>query len=204
MLKLYYAPNTCALACWIALEWSGLDYEVVKVDYDDPEYLKVNPLGQVPALDIGKERAMTQASAILQYIADLVPEKDLGPNDGLENVFEFNESALFLSADVHPAFWPLFLPQRFTSSKDKDIINMAKEAAVPRIDTTFERLNDIIGDTNFVYQNKRTVLDPLAFIFATWTKALDKDYTAYPNVKRFVEHMKEDPAVQKVLTESRK
>ena len=31
-MKLYFAPGTCALACWIALEWAGADYEVEKVD----------------------------------------------------------------------------------------------------------------------------------------------------------------------------
>ena len=29
-MKLYYAPGTCSLACWIALEWAGADYEVEK------------------------------------------------------------------------------------------------------------------------------------------------------------------------------
>ncbi|HFI0151259.1 TPA: hypothetical protein ACGO3A_002139 [Streptococcus suis] len=43
---MYYAPGTCALACWIALEWAGADYEVVKVKLGSPEYLKVNPLGR--------------------------------------------------------------------------------------------------------------------------------------------------------------
>ena len=30
-MKLYYAPGTCAVACWIALEWAGADYEVEKL-----------------------------------------------------------------------------------------------------------------------------------------------------------------------------
>ena len=49
-----------------------------KVDYADPEYKKINPLGMVPALDIGGSRAMTQANAILQYIADSHPAAKLG------------------------------------------------------------------------------------------------------------------------------
>jgi glutathione S-transferase len=65
MMKLYFAPGTCALACWIALEWAGADYEVAKVDPGSDSYRRVNPLGMVPALDIGGARAMTQADAIL-------------------------------------------------------------------------------------------------------------------------------------------
>ena len=77
-MKLYYAPGTCALACWIALEWAGADYEAVRADYKSEEYQRINPLGAVPALDIGGKRAMTQAPAILQYIADTHPESRLG------------------------------------------------------------------------------------------------------------------------------
>ena len=50
-MKLYYAPGTCAVACWIALEWAGADYEVEKVQLGTDEYRKINPLGAVPALD---------------------------------------------------------------------------------------------------------------------------------------------------------
>ncbi|MGT2743585.1 glutathione S-transferase N-terminal domain-containing protein [Streptococcus plurextorum] len=56
---MYYAPGTCALACWIALEWAGADYEVEKVKLGSPEYLKVNPLGAVPALDVPDYRIIT-------------------------------------------------------------------------------------------------------------------------------------------------
>ncbi|TFV01801.1 glutathione S-transferase, partial [Bacillus stratosphericus] len=52
-MKLYYAPGTCALACWIALEWAGADYEAVRADYASEEYKRINPLATVPALDIG-------------------------------------------------------------------------------------------------------------------------------------------------------
>ena len=116
-MKLYYAPGTCALACWIALEWANADYEVEKVDYASAEYKKVNPLGMVPALDIGGSRAMTQANAILQYIADSHPAARLGAEDGPEAQFEFNETMAFLTGDFHPAYWPMFSPARYTTDK---------------------------------------------------------------------------------------
>lgn len=42
-MKLYYAPGTCALACWIALKWAGADYEAVRADYASEEYKRINP-----------------------------------------------------------------------------------------------------------------------------------------------------------------
>src|SRR5438105_3444375 len=55
MLKLYYAPGTCALASHIALEEAGAAYETVRLNFKNEdqkksEYLKINPKARVPSL----------------------------------------------------------------------------------------------------------------------------------------------------------
>ena len=203
-MKLYFAPGTCALACWIAMEWAGADYEVEKIkSYTDPEFLKVNPMGMVPALHIGGPRAMTQADAILQYVAERHPEANLGANPGLENQFEFNETMAFLTGDFHPAFWPMFVPARYTTLKTKEALEAAKEASFPRIDKVMAHLDGLLEGTDHVYQNKRSVADAYAFVMARWSLHTPKSYKEYPNLARFMEAMKQDPAVQKVLEESK-
>ena len=158
-MKLYYAPGTCALACWIALEWANADYEVEKIDYASAEYKKVNPLGMVPALDIGGSRAMTQANAILQYIADSHPAARLGAEDGLEAQFEFNETMAFLTGDFHPAYWPMFSPARYTTDKSPAAHNAVREAAYARIDRVMTFLDGLIGERGHVYRDRRSVAD---------------------------------------------
>ncbi|MBP2622402.1 glutathione S-transferase family protein [Streptococcus oricebi] len=202
-MKLYYAPGTCALACWIAFEWAGADYEVEKVNYASEEYQKINPLGLVPALNIGGPRAMTQADAILQFIAASYPEADLAANPGLENQFEFNETMAFLTGDFHPAFWPMFVPARYTSLKTASALEAAQEASYPRIDKVMEHLDSLIGDSRHVYQNKRTVADAYAFVMALWSVKTPKSWKEYPHLAPFMEEMKKDPAVQKVLSLSK-
>jgi glutathione S-transferase len=51
MLKLFYSPNSCALASHIALRESGATYEAVRVDFRaneqrQPAYLAINPKGR--------------------------------------------------------------------------------------------------------------------------------------------------------------
>ena len=82
-LTLYYSPKACSLASHIALEESGLPYTAAAVniraqDHRRPEYLKLNPSGTVPALGID-DQVLTESQAILTYIADLVPERNLLP-----------------------------------------------------------------------------------------------------------------------------
>ena len=78
MLKLYYAPGTCALATHIALEEAGADYTAERLDFkanqqNSPDYLKINPKGRVPAL-VTDRGILTETPAMLAYIAQTFPQ----------------------------------------------------------------------------------------------------------------------------------
>src|SRR5258708_39633848 len=75
----------------------------------------VNPLGKVPALAING-RVLTEAAAILSYIADRVPEKELLPPAGTLKRAIAHEWLNFLSSTVHIAFRPVFRPERLAES----------------------------------------------------------------------------------------
>ena len=201
-MKLYYAPGTCALACWIALEWANADYEVQKVDYADPAYKKINPLGMVPALDIGGSRAMTQANAILQHIAETHPAARLGADDDALARFEFNETMAFLTGDFHPAYWPMFSPARYTTDKTPAAHNAVREAAWPRIDRVMSHLDVLIGTSGHVYRDRRSVADAYAYVMARWSVKTPKPYSEYPHLAAFMTRMDADAAVKRVLTAS--
>lgn len=201
-MKLYYAPGTCALACWISLEWSGLEFEVERVDPQSSAYRAINPLGMVPALDIGSLRPMTQADAILQYIAELSPESDLGSDRGIEARFEFNECMSFLTGDFHPAFWPYFAPERFTANRDQASLGVVREAAVLRIERVLTHLDALIGTKGHVYRDKRTVADPYAFVMSRWSEHLPRSWKDFPNLARFMESMLQDASVASIIKRS--
>lgn len=198
-MKLYYAPGTCALACWIALEWANADYEAVRADYASEEYKRINPLAAVLALDIGGQRAMTQAGAILQYIADRHPDSQLGSSEGLENVFELNETMSFLASDFHPAFWPFFMPYRYTTDNSEAALKAVKESSYARIDRAMLHLEKLIGNSGHVYQGRRSIADAYAFAMVRWTENLPKTWREYPNIAAFMEKMLADKAVQYVM-----
>ncbi|MFZ3311160.1 MAG: glutathione S-transferase N-terminal domain-containing protein, partial [Xanthobacteraceae bacterium] len=73
MLTLYYAPGACSLASHVVLEESGEKYDAKKVDLAGGEqrteaYLKINPLGRVPALKLDNGEPLTENTAILPYL----------------------------------------------------------------------------------------------------------------------------------------
>ncbi len=80
-LVLHYAPRSRASTLRVLLDELGANYEL-KVhnakagDLQSPDYLKINPLGKVPALQDG-ETVITESVAIALYAADLYPEAEL-------------------------------------------------------------------------------------------------------------------------------
>ena len=194
-MKLYYAPGTCALAPHIVLEWIGTDYQAVLADLGSDEYRKINPLGMVPALSDGTSRIMTQADAILKYLAAKFPEAQLGPEHGLIAEFGLDEALAFLTGDVHPAFWPFFAPQRYTTNDDEASLKAVREAAFARIDRAMLHLDSMLQDHAHVCGNRRTIADAYAFAMVRWTENLQKTWKEYPALKLFMAQMYADKGV---------
>ena len=109
MIKLFYAPHTCALASHIALEEAGAAYTTVRVDFASngqrqPEYLAVNPKGRVPAL-VTDSGTLTETPAILAFIAQSFPKAGLAPFDdpfAFAQVQAFNS---YLCSTAHVRRW---------------------------------------------------------------------------------------------------
>ncbi|CAL8119053.1 unnamed protein product [Orchesella dallaii] len=83
-----YFRSSASWRVRIALNYKGIDYEYVPVNLLQKEqvgkdYLKVNPLGQVPAF-VHDGNTITQSVAILQYIEDIYPSPPLIPKDPLK------------------------------------------------------------------------------------------------------------------------
>ncbi len=79
-MKLYYMAGACPLAAHIVLEWAGAHYETEKLSRDDLKkeaYLRINPLGAVPALEVDGS-VITQNGGVLTYLAEAYPDARLG------------------------------------------------------------------------------------------------------------------------------
>ena len=116
MLTLYYAPGACSMAAHIVLEESGEKYEAKKVDLAGGEqrteaYLKIHPLGRVPALRLDNGEPLTENTAILPYLGKRF---DLWPKDALAEAKALSLIGFFASS-VHPAHAHVGRPERYTA-----------------------------------------------------------------------------------------
>src|SRR5215468_10464992 len=107
MLKLYYAPATCALASHITLEEAGADYTTERLNFkvnqqNSPEYLAINPKGRVPSL-VTDRGILTETPAMLAFIAQSFPKAKLAPLDDAFAFAQVQSFNAYLCATVHVA-----------------------------------------------------------------------------------------------------
>jgi glutathione S-transferase len=133
-MKLYFAANACSLSPHIVLRELGLPFELVRVNNktkqtsDGRSFLDVNPKGYVAALVLDNGEVLTEGPAILQYLADLKPEKMLAPANGTWERVRLQETLNFITSEIHAGCAPLFSSE--TSSKRSSI--SASTISTPR------------------------------------------------------------------------
>ena len=106
MLTLYYSEKSCSFTPHILLYDTGANFVAKRIDFDTGEqnsqgYLSVNPKGRVPAL-MTPDGVLTENPAILLYIAQMYPEKQLAPKEPFElaKAQSFN---MYIASTVHVA-----------------------------------------------------------------------------------------------------
>ena len=203
MLKLYYAPGTCALASHIALEEAGSGYTAERIDFktnqqNSAEYLAINPKGRVPAL-VTDRGVLTETPAILAFIAQSFPSAKLAP---LEDAFGFAQAQAFnsyLCSTVHVAHSHKGRGYRW-ATEESSFADMKR--MVPKsVASGFELIEKGMLKGPWVMGEQYTVCDPYLYTIALWLEGDAVDLKTLPRVADHMKRMAERPAVKKVVGE---
>ena len=199
MLTLFYAPGACSMAAHIALEESGEKYEKKRMDLSKgeqktPEYMKIHPLGRVPALKLDDGSPLTENTAILPFLGKRF---GLWPTDLVKEAQALSLVGFFASS-VHPANAHVGRPERYTEDKSAfpGIQAMGKK-------TYFEYMKQIdamYGKREWL-ADKYSVLDPYALVFYTWGVRREHPMGELKNYTAFKDRMLKRPAVQRVVAD---
>jgi glutathione S-transferase len=205
MLKLYYAPGTCALASHIALEEAGAAYSTERLDFknnqqNSAEYLKINPKGRVPAL-VTDRGVLTETPAMLAFIAQSFPQAKLAPSD---DAFAFAQAQAFnsyLCSTVHINHAHKMRGPRW-ATEESSFADMKRK--VPQtMAACFALIERDMLKGPWVMGELYTICDPYLFTLAGWLEGDSVDIATLPKVADHRKRMSERPAVQKVLAEEK-
>jgi len=197
MLQLYFYPMACSLSSRIALMEAGIEarYSLAhiwkkKVLEDDSDFLTVSSKGAVPVLVLESGERLTEAAAVLQYIADLRPESGLAPPPGDLERYRLQEWLSFVATEIHKAFL-------FPTFWYKDDGSLAKPRA--RIAQTLSVPSAHLAGREFLVGDSFTVADA----HLTWALLLLRpagvDVAQWPSLSAYLERMQARPAVREAI-----
>ncbi|MGB6537240.1 MAG: glutathione S-transferase N-terminal domain-containing protein [Xanthobacteraceae bacterium] len=203
MLTLYYGPGACSMAAHIVLEESGEKYEPKKVNLAAGEqrteaYLKIHPLGRVPALRLDNGEPLTENTAILPYLGKRFA---MWPSDALAEAKALSLIGFFASS-VHPAHGHVGRPERYTA--DSSAHPGIKEMGLKTFHGYLQQIDAMLAGREWFF-DRYSVLDPYAFVFYTWGVRRElpmaelKHYTAHKDrmlKHAAVQHVVEDEKVK--------
>jgi len=195
-MKLYYSPGACSLSPHIVLHEADLQHETVMVStkshklQDGTDYYGINPLGYVPFLVLDNGDTLHEGPAIVQYLADLAPEKNLAPANGTVARYHLQEWLNFISTEVHKGFGPLFNP-----ATPEDYKPLARASVLKRL----AWVNEQLANKTYLMGDQFTVADAYFFTVTGWAQFVGLDISELENIQAYRERILARPAVQAAM-----
>ena len=200
MLTLYFSPGACSMASHIGLEESGAPYSerptlLGKGEHKTEAYLKINPRGKVPALEVDG-RVITENTAILTYIARQNPQAKLLPEDAVEAA-QCIETMAWFSNIVHPSYTRTMRPERFADSDGgkAEVVAAGKKAFW----ASLEEIDGMLKGREWIVGSRFSVADAYALVFYGWGKRSEYPVEKLVNYTAWKDRMLKRPAVMKIL-----
>jgi glutathione S-transferase len=196
LMKLYYSPQACSLSAHIALHESGLAFQAVPVNTkshslpDGTDFFTLNPKGYVPLLELDDGTRLSEGPAILQWIADQVPDKRLAPAAGTMDRYRLQEWLAFIGTEIHKQFSPLFNPAMPIEAKAQ-----FRRKIVDRL--TYANWH-LVG-REYLVGECFSVADSYLYTVARWAAPLKLDISGLACLGAFMARVARRPAVQRAL-----
>ena len=195
-MKLYYSPGACSLSPHIALHEAGLAFDAVLAStkthklQDGTDFYTINELGYVPVLELDNGERLREGPAIVQYIADQVPDKHLAPANGTLARYRLQEWLTFIGTELHKGFSPLFNPA--TPEEYKPVVRERLLQRLQWVDSQLAGKQYLMGD-------QFTVADGYLFTVTNWTQPTKLDISGLAHLAAYRERVGARPAVQAAM-----
>lgn len=201
MYTLFWSANTGAFAPQAMLEEAGAAYELIPINLEhqenqQPEYLQINPLGQVPTLILPEGLVLTESVAMVLHLGDQFPETQLVPPIGDPRRALVYRWLLFQVCNIYETDLRVEHPDRYTS--DPNSSPQVKSAAQAQLQRAWQILDRALDPGPFFLQDHYSALEIYLVMLAHWRGDVDQLLDNYPRIKHLCEQVRERPAIQKI------
>jgi glutathione S-transferase len=189
------------MAAHIVLEEGGEKYEAQRVDLAKGEqkteaYLKIHPLGRVPALRLDNGEPLAENTAILPYLGKRF---GLWPTEALAEAKALSVIGFF-AASVHPAHAHVGRPERYTA--DSSAFPGIKDAGLKTFHGYLKQIDGMLSGREWL-SDRYSVLDPYGLVFYTWGVRRELPMGELKNYTAFKDRMVKRDAVARALEDEK-
>jgi GST-like protein len=198
----YGAAGSGSVMVEAALTLLDLPYRVVEISIDpaqpEPDYGKVNPMRQSPALVLPRGELMTESSAILTWLADDHPEARLAPTMASLARPAFLRWMAFWSAAIYSLFWIRDDPARLTGHAEAggEIWGEIRARTADRIAECWGVMDAGVDPGRYILGDDLTVLDVAVTVMSRWTPRRRRFYEVAPKMTEVVRRVDAEPRLR--------
>ena len=192
----YHNPMSRGRVAHWMLEECGANYETkilewTKAEHKSPEYLKINPMGKIPAI-VHKGIVVPETSAICAYLADAFPNAGLAPtlNDPARGTYY--RWLFFAAACLEPAMLDLKHPRANSPS--------AQHLGYGNYDATMNTLEKAVSN-GYILGDKFSAADVFISSQIGWG-LMTKDIEAKPVFRNYVRLCSDRPGFKRFTEKS--
>lgn len=202
MYTLHYYPGNASLLPHMILREAGAPFTLALVDrqanaHKSPAYLKLNPNGLIPVLEIAGEPPLFETAAIAITLAERHPEAGLIPPPGDPLRAQFFKWMLHLSNTPQATFVSWFYP--FQAADGEAAQAAVKAKAAERLDAMFDRIAAQLGDGPWLLGDRFSAADLFLFMLIRWGRSMPRPPRTVRALGALAERVLARPAVQATL-----
>ncbi len=144
----------------------------------------------MPVLELDDGTRLREGPAIVQYLADQAPHKNLAPANGTLARYRLQEWLTFIGTELHKSFGPLFTP-----GTPEDYKPQVREHLLGRL----QWVDGELAHKPYLMGEQFTVADAYLFTVSNWCGHVGVDISGLKHLAAYRERIAARPAVQAAM-----
>ena len=205
MYTLFGFKDSGSAAVECALEMTGAPYRIVETASWEPgpeldELERVNPLKQIPTLQLPGGEILTESAAILMHLGFAFPQSGLLPDEPLQRDLALR-GLVYIPANCYSMISVIDYPERFTTATDDTSRAAVRDGARERLHRHWDIFADLypIDGERFIAGDQPGALDILAAVVSKWSGTRKHVKQSRPAFSALLERIESHPGVALVF-----
>ena len=168
----------------LGLSYRWIETSVLKAETRTPEFLAMNPAGQVPVVKLADGRMLAQSNAIILYLAE---GSDLIPSDPFDRALMLQW--MFWEQYSHET---VIAVRRFHKTYLKKPEAEIDAGLLPKGERVLTVMNEQLAKNPYFVGKSLTLADIALVAYTRWAHEGGFDLARYPNVRSWVRRVEDD------------